>query len=96
MEDLDNYEAGQPIEEPMTESQRNYIEQLVSSSSLTPDERKGYLFCLDVKISYEEAQDLIAQLKKAQRGQIDLARDGKLKQIDLGKALQELIRMPNT
>lgn len=90
------YEAGQPLHEPMTQSQYERIESLLSNAVLTDEVKEGYSICLDSKLSYEEAEGIIAELKAVQLDNINMARSGKLRQVDLGKALQRLTKMDNT
>lgn len=93
---LDDMVAGQPFEMPMRQDQREYIERLLETCTYT-DEHKALLqLHIDMGITDVQADDLIDKLKKAQLGSIDLARDGRLTQKDLGKALKKLVDMKNT
>ena len=96
MEDLANYTAGQPLNEPMQHWQYERIESLLSNAVLTDEEKEGYMICLDSKLSYNEAEGIIEELRKVQLDLINMARIGKLRQVDLGKALSRLINMSNT
>lgn len=96
MEDLNEYDVGQPMNEPMQHWQYIKIEQLLSNAILTDEQKDGYLLCLDCKLSYLEAEGIIEELRGVQMDSVNLARSGKLNQIDLGKALTKLVNMPNT
>lgn len=96
MEDLNQYDVGQPMNEPMTTEQRYYIESLLHNCSFNPDQKQAYERCMDCRLTYNEAEDIISELQSAQIDNISLARSGKLKQVDLGKALARIIQMDNT
>ena len=81
---------------PMTESQRNYIYQLLDTAVLQDESKEGYMIAMDCNITQLEASGIIEDLKKIQLDTINQARCGKLKQVDLGKALERLKNMPNT
>ena len=96
MEDLNNYEAGQPLEMPITQSQRNYIQQLLYDAVLDPDKKDYYLVESESNITYGEAEGIIEELKKIQLPMEELARIGRLKRIDFNKALKKLVDRDNT
>ena len=93
---LDDLDSLQTEEIQANESQRSYIRQLVSTSSLDAESRNHYMICSDVNLTYDQAQALIEELKRVQMDNINLARQGKLKAVDFGKALKRLIGMSNT
>lgn len=96
MEDLDNMDVGQPIDIPMITEQRYYIESLLQNCVFTPDQKQGYENAMDCRLTYNEAENMISELKAAQIDDISLARSGKLKEKPLAAALRRIIKMDNT
>lgn len=96
MEDIDNYDVGQPIDLPMTLQQRNYIEQLLQTCVFDESIAEGYRIVLDCQLTMNEADCIIQELKNHQLDDSTLARDGRLKQKDLSAVIRRIVRMPNT
>jgi hypothetical protein len=96
MMDLDSLEPGEPLTTPMHESQKYWIEQLLITSILTEEQREGYRMAITYPLTENEANNLIEELYRYQIDDINLARDGRLKEKPLARAIRRLLNFDNT
>lgn len=82
---------------PMTPNQRRYIYELIDSAILTPDQKEAYSMVMDkVDLTWNEAEDLIEELKGIQLDLVLQAGMGKLKEKDMKIANDIWTRRSNT
>lgn len=96
MEDLDNYEVGQPIDIPMTPEQRYRIDVLLQTCVFDESIAEGYRIVLDCGLTTNEADGIIEELRKHQLDDYTLANDGRLKEKPLAAVIRRIVRFPNT
>lgn len=93
MDDLNEYEVGQPMDEPMTEEQRNRLYHLIYSAILSPDQKEGYKAALDCNLTYNEAAGLEQELRQIQLNPLDKVKPYKS---EVDRELRRLVNRPNT